>query len=170
MAQAVSKHNTMVQRSNQQQQPLQQPGCNCQGGPATCPMQGQCLTDSVVYRASVTETASGNKETYTGLTANTFKARWNGHNSDMRLASGRSKTKLSNHAWSLKDSGTDFDVEWDFIERATSFNPITKKCRLCLVEKYHIMHNHDSSTLNKRQEIFNTCRHRKQKLLINVKS
>ena len=104
------------------------------------------------------------------MTCNTFKARWNGHNSDMRLISGRSKTKLSTHAWSLKDSSTDFDVDWDYIERATIFKPITKKCRLCLKEKYHIMYNPNSSTLNKRQEIFNTCRQRKQKLLINVKS
>ena len=84
MAQAVSTHNAKVQSSNQQQQPLQQPGCNCQAGPATCPVQGKCLTNSVVYRATVTETASGNRETYTGMTGNTFKARWNGNNNDIR--------------------------------------------------------------------------------------
>ena len=88
----------------------------------------------------------------------------------MRLAAGRGKTKLSTHIWELKDANTDYDIEWDLIEQASSFNPITKKCRLCLVEKYHIMYNGQSSTLNKRQEIFNTCRHRKQKLLSNVKT
>ena len=102
-----------------EKQPLKQPGCNCQAGPAACPVQGKCLTESVVYRATVTETASGNREMYTGMTGNTFKALWNGHNSDMRLTSGRRKTKLSTHAWSLKDSNTDFDVDWYFIERAT---------------------------------------------------
>ena len=116
------------------------------------------------------ETATGKSETYTGLTGNTFKERWNQHNSDMRNVGGRHKTKLSLHAWDLKDSNTDYEVEWDFIEQASTFNPITKKCRLCLIEKYHIMYSNQGSTLNKRQEVFNTCRHRKQKLLTNVKS
>ena len=70
----------------------------------------------------------------------------------------------------LKDRNIDFTLKWDFIERAPSFNPITKKCRLCLKEKYHILYNSESSSLNKRQEIFNTCRHRKQRLLENFKT
>ena len=171
MAQAISRHNVKVLKDDQQQQDQQpQPGCNCSSGPGTCPVQGKCLTPSVVYRATVRETATGNSETYTGLTCNTFKDRWNQHNSDIRNVGNRHKTKLSLHAWDLKDSNTDFKVEWDFIEQASTFNPITKKCRLCLIEKYHIMYNNQGSTLNKRQEVFNTCRHRKQKLLTNVKS
>ena len=37
----------------------------------------------------------GAMETYTGLTANTFKERWNGHISDMRKPENRTNTKLS---------------------------------------------------------------------------
>ena len=83
---------------------------------------------------------------------------------------GNKGTSLSTHILELKDKGTDYDVEWDFIDRAPSFNPITRKCRLCLKEKFHIMYSKEGSTLNKRQEIFNTCRHRKQKLLQYVKT
>jgi hypothetical protein len=72
--------------------------------------------------------------------------------------------------WEVKDSGTEHEITWDFIDRAPSFIPITKKWRLCLKEKYHIMYSPTSSKLNKRNEIFSTCRHRKQKLLINVKT
>ena len=99
-----------------------------------------------------------------------YNAYWNGHKSDTRNPANKIKTKLSAHVWELKDKGTHHDIKWDFIDRAPSFNTITKKCRLCLKEKYHIMYNPTSSTLNKRNEIFNTCRHRKQKLLINVKT
>ena len=77
---------------------------------------------------------------------------------------------LSAHIWELKDKGKDYDVEWDFIDRAPSFNPITRKCRLCLKEKYHIMYSKEGSTLNKRHKKFKTCRHRKQKLLQYVKT
>ena len=69
----------------------------------------------------------------------------------------------------LKDKNLNYSLKWDFIETAETFNPITKKCRLCLKEKFHIMYNRPSSSLNKRQEIFNTCRHRKQRLLENFK-
>ena len=171
MAQAVSRHNVKILSEVPQQQPAQlQPGCNCRRGPNTCPVQGRCLTDNIVYRATVTETVSGKKETYTGLTGNRFKERYNGHNTDMRNSKDKNKTKLSGHVWGLKDANANFEIEWDFIEKATPFNPVTGKCRLCLKEKYHIMYNRENSTLNKRQEIFNTCRHRKQKLLLNVKN
>ena len=87
------------------QQPAQlQPGCNCRRGPNTCPVQGRCLTDNIVYKATVTETVSGKKETYTGLTGNRFKERYNGHNTDMRNSKDKNKTKLSGHVWGLKDS------------------------------------------------------------------
>ena len=51
-----------------------------------------------------------------------------------------------------------------------SYNPLSKKCRICLKEKYFIMHRRDGSTLNKRSEVYNTCRHRRGKLLVNVKT
>ena len=154
----------------QQQPPAPVPGCNCINGTDTCPAWGKCLTDCVVYKATVTETVSGKAETYTGMTGNAFKDRWYGHSADMRKPANRIKTKLGAHVWDLNDDQTDFEVKWDFIDRATTFNPITRKCRLCLKEKFHIMYNTDASTLNKSQEIFNTCRHRTQKLLINVKT
>ena len=174
MASTVSRHNSMKILSDSPAQidaPVQaRVSCNCRQGLPSCPVQGKCLTDNVVYRDSVTETVSGKTETYTGLTGNTFKERWYKHNSDMRNEKDRHNTSLSSHIWGLKDRNIDFTLKWDFIERAPSFNPITKKCCLCLKEKYHILYNSESSSLNKRQKIFNTCRHRKQRLLENFKT
>ena len=79
-------------------------------------------------------------------------------------------TALSAHVWDLKDKDSNFNIKWDFLETAPTCNPVTKKCRLCLKEKYHILYNNTKSTLNRRQEIFNTCRHRKQRLLANFKT
>ena len=148
----------------------EQPGCNCEDGPASCPVQGSCKTKAVVYKAAVTETVSGKKETYCGLTCREFKVRFNEHNNDMRKPGNRIKTKLSSHAWELKDRGIDYEIKWKLLERAPTFNPVTKKCRLCLKEKYFIMYRKENSTLNKRSEVFNTCRHRTQSLLTNVKT
>ena len=107
-------------------------------------------------------------ETYTGVTGNTFKQRLGGHRSDIKLRKNRHKSTLADHIWTLKDEGKDYNLEWNLVERAPAFNPTTRKCRVCLKEKKQILYNRNGSSLNKRNEIFNTCRHRKQKLLMNV--
>ena len=42
-------------------------------------------------------------ETYTGLTAKTFKERWNVHNSNFRTEANKKPTKLSSLIWKLKN-------------------------------------------------------------------
>ena len=83
MAQAVSRQNKKILNEDSQQltQPTQ---CNCQGRPATCPVEGKCRTNCVVYRATITETVSSNVETYTGMTGREFKDRWREHKSDIK--------------------------------------------------------------------------------------
>ena len=168
MAQAVSGHNSKLLKEENQVE--EQPGCNCRGGPQNCPVGGKCLTPNVIYEATVTETQTGSKETYTGVTSRQFKKRFYEHNTDMRKVKNRTKSCLSAHIWNLKDNGKSFTVSWKLKDRATSYNPTTKKCRICLKEKYHILYKADGASLNKRSEIFNTCRHRITKLLINVKT
>ena len=96
-------------------------------------------------------------ETYTGVTGNKFKERFNSHKSDFRHEKNRHNTTLANHIWNLKNAGTDYQVKWSLVDRAGSFNPTTQKCRVCLKEKYLILYNQTGSSLNKRNEIFNTC-------------
>ena len=54
MAKAVSRHYVKLSKEDQEQAQTP-PGCNCRGVTAVCPVQGRCKTDSVVYRAAVTE-------------------------------------------------------------------------------------------------------------------
>ena len=123
-----------------------------------------------MYRAKVTETASGQTETYTGVTGNTFKERWYGHKSDFRRSDNRTKSRLAGHVWTLKDERKTHKIEWELLERGPAYNPITRKCRICLKEKREIMYNREGSSLNKRNEVFNTCRHRHKKILANFKT
>ena len=62
MSHSIARHN-MKAMHDEDQLDAQQPGCNCRGGSAVCPVQGRCQTDCVIYRATVTETMSGNRET-----------------------------------------------------------------------------------------------------------
>ena len=81
----------------------------------------------------------------------------------------RTKSSLVGHVWDLKDNQTDFEVTWKKLDYAQPYNPVTKKCRLCLREKFFIMYRKDDSSLNKRSEVFNTCRHRNKTLLSVIK-
>ena len=168
MAQAVSGHNKkLLQEDNQTEGGTM---CNCQGGTQNCPVGGMCLTSCVVYEATVTQTTTGQKETYTGVTGRKFKDRLYEHRTDRNSIKNRDKTSLSAHIWDLKDSGIDFNVTWRIKDRGSDFNPSVRSCRICLKEKYHILYNSEGASLNKRSEIFNTCLHRKQKLLEKVKT
>ena len=167
MAISIARHNSKVLGGDSQVSPP--PGCNCAGGAASCPVQGSCKQAGVVYSANVKETLSGKTETYTGLTGRSFKQRWNEHNRDFEKPENRTKSMLSTHIWELKDQGLDYNISWKILDRGKSYNPVTKKCLLCLKEKFYIMYSKENSSLNKRSEVFNTCRHRTQSLLSKVK-
>ena len=139
----ISRHNTAI--SKHAVQPVQgEPLCNCRVGTEECPVRGQCLKSSVIYRATV-ET-SHRTETYTGLTGGSFKARYDKHTFDFRHREMEHSTTLSTYIWKLKDSKTKYKISWRIMDRAPCFNPITRTCRLCLKEKYYIMFKPDCAT------------------------
>ena len=164
MRSVVSGHNAKLLREDQPQQETQ--GCNCQGGLDSCPLTpAECQKDNIIYVTSVT-TQDG-VEHYTGLSGNTFKKRWGTHKGDFRHPDRKHSTRLSSYIWKLKEEGKQYQIEWEIMDRAPTHSSITKKCRLCLKEIYYIMFRPDSASLNHRNELYNTCRHRTQNLLIN---
>ena len=131
-------------------------------------MNGQCLKDPVVYRAAIT--SDHKTEYYTGIAGNNFKERVNKHKYNIRTASQRHNTTLTNHIWELKDKGEDYDLTWSLIDKAPIFNHTTGSCRLCNKEKWYIMFRPEGATINERTEFYSTCRHRLKNLLCKVKS
>ena len=158
MAQAISSHNRKILRPANEGTRL--PKCKCDREGIVCPVNGECTQKWVVYSAKVTEPSTGQIQTYTGLTCRPFKTRWKEHLRDFEKPENRTKTKLSGHIWDLKDRGLGYLLDWSLIDRAPPFNTTTKTCQLCLKEKHHIMHDIERSSLKKRSDVFNTCRHR----------
>ena len=154
----ITGHNFKIQKSEEETPTF---GCNCTGRCGPCPLGGRCQVDSVVYKATVT-TDNNVTNTYTGLTSDTFKKRWYKHRETFEKQDHSNPTTLSTYIWDLKLRNKNHDIKWSIIERAKDFNPITRKCRLCLKEKYHIIYNKEGATLNERSELFSTCRHRKR--------
>ena len=72
-------------------------------------------------------------------------------------------TALSKYIWTLKDNNKDYEISWKILKHAKSYSNITKRCNLCLWEKYFIITVADKDkSLNTRSEFISTCRHAKK--------
>ena len=161
----ISKHNKQILNQNKVEVV---PPCNCDSFPIQgytgCPLENQqCKKESVIYNCKVT--SEEGIETYTGLTGGQIKTRISQHTTDAKYAKNENNTTLSKHLHKLKNEGKAYQLKWSLLDRGPVYNPITRKCRLCLLEKFYIIFKTDTSSLNRRSELFNTCRHRVQKIL-----
>ena len=139
--------------------------CNCRKS-STCPMDGNCNMESVIYQAEVTTPTT--KETYIALCDTTFKLRYRNHVCSFRNERYKHATELSKYIWSLKDQNIKYDIKWRKVKQARSYSNVTKRCNLCLWEKFFILCKPEMSTLNSRNELTSCCRHARKFLLKNV--
>ena len=159
----IEGNNKKILRNSED--PMTVKKCSCPKN-ATCPLDGECLASDIVYRATVT---CGSKvETYVGLTATSFKSRYTNHKASFNMESKRNATELSKHIWDLKDNSLDYAIKWSILCRAPHYSNTTKRCNLCIAEKYFILCKPENATLNKRNELVSKCRHKDKFLLSNV--
>ena len=85
---------------------------------------------------------------------------------DFGKPDGRTKTTLAGHIWRLKDNAEELEIDWEIVCRAAPFSTITGVCNLCTSEKWQIIFKPKTATLNRRQELFNHCRHKEKLLLV----
>lgn len=140
--------------------------CNCRQK-NNCPLNGNCLQSSVVYQATVTRNDNNTSETYIGLTETDFKTRHRNHTASFRHAKHKNSTELSKHIWTLKNDNIDYSISWRVLSSNSPYNSSSKRCNLCLKEKFLIIYRPDLSSLNKRNELVSSCRHRNKALLRN---
>ena len=133
--------------------------CNCRAGVAACPVGGRCLEEGVVYEATVTAPGEETK-TYLGSSSTSIKTRINNHHCDFRVRSREHATTLSSHVWTLKDRGVDPVVTYRIKGKAKPYSPTSRICSLCTLEKLFIAKCDENTTLNRRTEIANKCRHK----------
>ena len=158
-------------------------GCNClEKNKADCPIPGDCKARNVIYRSTLT--GDGHTYGYIGMTGQTFKQRYYGHQStfrdeDCRKDSGANKgTALSAKVWEIKDKGLTPKIKWDIIDRAFPYKAGAKACDLCRLEKMHIALGTTKRSftkwppgcilLNRRSEIMAKCPHKRAFTLANV--
>ena len=163
----IAKHNSKILKQNSDTQTKPQAKCNCQTSKKSdCPIPGACNQNGVVYQATVTSEGGRNIQTYVGL-AKKFKSRYSKHKASMETPSPQNSTTLSTHFLKEKEAGNNPTISWKFLKtNIPTFNPVTEICMLCTSEKFHILFKPESATLNSRNEIFSSCRHKRAELLV----
>ena len=168
---AIDAHNKA-----QLKKPAAEPpkNCNCRDKP-NCPLNGGCRAKGIVYQATVTTPRTGpnntnnyHSETYVGLTDTEFKLRYANHKQSFSNQRLRNATELSKYIWSLREKNIEYKITWKILGKAHSYSNRTKKCNLCLLEKFHIICHQDKASLNRRSELVNHCRHADKFLLKNT--
>ena len=120
---------------------------------------GQCRTKSVVYKC-VASVPNKPDKVYIGLTEKEFKERHYGHKTSL-TSKEASKTTLSDYIWTVREEQKiDPTLKWSIIKSVPAYNNISKKCLLCLHEKFEILFYEDQDKLlNKRTELVAKCKH-----------
>ena len=115
--------------------------CSCpKNNKELCPLSNKCITESVVYQATVTIKSNTTKkppQTYVGLTD--FKTRLANHKASFNSFDKRNATELSKYVWELKNRNIDYIINWKLLKRAKPCNCSSNRCNLCLWEKYFII-------------------------------
>ena len=76
-------------------------------------------------------------------------------------------SEITKEVWKIKDQGGEPIVTWRIIKHCPAYNPISKRCTLCLSEKLHVAEYEGDNLLNKREEIISDCRHQNEFMLLN---
>ena len=85
-----------------------------------------------------------------GHTAGEFKTRYNGHTSPFRSSKYKHATELSKFVWHLKDRNIKYSIKWRILAKCNSYSNKTKRCQLCLHEKFLIIYQPNLASLNSR--------------------
>ena len=131
----ISTHNRKIIRSNlgiYDNPPKGILNCSCpRNKKQMCPLNGRCLDVNIVYQATIENKQDKTKETYVGITSNTFKARLATHKQSFNNRN-TNQTTLSKHIWELKDKKINYDITYKFIGRGQPYKLKTDKCLFCL--------------------------------------
>ena len=156
----IAGHNQKILNNKQETNTINKKKCNCRKK-EECPLDGNCQLESIIYKATIT---TNNKTfEYIGSTEKSFKSRYYNHTKSFRDEKYSNETKLSTFIWELKEEEKNYDLKWSILQQSSPYKCGSRKCDLCLSEKYLIMTYSDilsnSTLLNSRTEMMSKCRH-----------
>ena len=80
------------------------------------------------------------------------------------------KHNFLKHIWKRQDKGINFTVKWSVAAYTLTYRCGSRRCHLCLTEKYLIARANHKNLLNKRTELISKCCHRNTYIFKNIKT
>ena len=146
----INAHNRVIWRNTPSKNAKR---CNFQQK-ENCPMNGDCLKESLVYYATISCNDKNYKpKLYKGSCETSFKKRYSNHKKSFNIPLYKHDTKLSTEYWNLKMKQLNPQISWKIKGIYKSYIPTSKCCDLCLTEKLEILDDPDKNLLNKRSAI-----------------
>jgi len=161
----IDVHNKRLLNKTKDQNDNPPKACNCRRK-EECPLEGKCQSKGIIYQATVH--SDNITKSYIGSTETSFKQRYANHLYSFRHEKMRSATELSKYIWQLKSSNINFNIKWKLIQFSKPYSNLNKRCNLCCLEKYYIIFKPQMAQLNRRLELFSSCRHMSRFLLDNL--
>ena len=158
----IRSHNKKVTSKKPENSEL----CNCIDK-NECPLENKCLVENTIYKCTVT--TSKETKIYMGTAEGNFKKRFYNHKKSFKNKKYSNHTTLSKYIWDTKEKHQETPtLKWSIVKQVPSYLNITKKCLLCLHEKFEILnYPNPVETLNNRSELVSKCRHSNKYLLKN---
>ena len=163
----VNTHNRVILRNTPSKNVK---SCNCQQK-ESCPMDGDCIKESLVYYATISCNDKNYKpKRYKGSCKPSFKKRCSNQKKLFNVPFYKHDTKLSTEYWNVKMKQLNPQISWKIKGIYKSYNPTSKPCNLCLRENLEILDKPDKNVLNKRSEIISQCRYKNKYRLKTLES
>ena len=163
----INSHNSkLIRDSAENFKANEENKCSCPKK-VKCSLDRDAFPEKLFFQATVE--CGTSLKTYVGLTATTFKARLANHKASFKSEDKRNSTELSKHIWNLKYNKLNYAIRWKIICQAPHYSNKTKRCHLCISEKFSILRKPEIASLNKRNELVSKCRHKDIFLLRSTK-
>ena len=144
--------------------------CNCRKK-HECPLDSKCRVKNIVYKCVALVYGYPNK-VYSGTAEGDFKKRFYNHRMSFNNEGHSKDTTLSKYVWDVKRKLKIMpSLKRYIIKSLPAYSNISKKCQLCLQEKFEILnYPNPNELLNKRSQLISKCRHVNKFLLSNYRS
>ena len=118
-----------------------------------CPLGGKCRAENIVYKFVASADGYPNK-VYLD-TAGYFKRCFYNHRMSFNNEGHLTDTTLSKYVWEIKEKFKIMpSLKWSKFKAIPAYSKISKKCQLCLQEKFEILnYRNPNELLNKRSEL-----------------
>ena len=151
MRSIISLHNKHILNANNTEY-----GCNCNNRDE-CPLENECLTPRIVYRADVANNKTDQHKYYYGISDTPFKELYENHKTSFKHRSHLTTLDLSKYYWKLVDNSAVPTIKFS-VTKCVKGNIFINNCNLRLSEKAFIIRNlDDANILNKRLEFISKC-------------